>query len=361
MTSTGISTSSGLAVQQWKDSAFQEFLGLLVLAKYMGMDSNAMIHVAEDLKKKKGDKLTFSLIAGLEGEGVQGNGTLEGNEEELIAYSQDVTIDLFRNAIVTAGKISEKRYPWSVWAEFKPALTNWLSQFVENRAFKALGSVNGVFYAAASDAQKNAWNVSNVDRVLYGAATSNYNATHATALLNVDSTTDVLNTSHLSLIKRIAKLARPRVAPLRVPDGPATEVYVYFAHPYSTRSLKADTAWQNAQREAMPRGLDNPLFTGALGYWDGVLVVETDKTLLLPTAGSGGTTQVTQNFLCGRQALLMPMGGDEDGGRLGFIEQKFDYENKKGCAIEKMFEVSKAVFNGKDHGVVTSYVAAVAD
>lgn len=360
MTSTGISTSNGLAVQQWKDSAFQEFLGLLVTAKYMGMDANAMIHVAEDLKKMKGDRLTFSLIAGLDGEGVQGNGTLEGNEEELITFNQDVVIDLFRNAIVTAGKISEKRYPWSVWAEFKPALNNWLAQFVENRTFKALGAVDGVFYAAASDAQKNAWNVANSDRILYGAATSNYNATHATALLNVDSTNDVLNTAHLSLIKRIAKMARPRVAPLRVPDGPATEVYVYFAHPYTTRSLKADTAWQNAQREAMPRGEMNPLFTGALGMWDGVAVVETDKVALLPGVGAAAI-QVAQNFLCGRQALLMPMGGDDEGGRLGFVEQKFDYENKKGCAIEKMFEVVKARFNGKDHGVVTSFVSAVAD
>lgn len=358
---SGISTSNALAVKQWKDDWFSEFLGILVLSKYMGMDANALIHVAEDLKKKKGDKLSFSLVAGLDGEGVQGDATLEGSEEELLAYAQEVTIDQYRNAVASTGQMSEKRYPWTFWEPVKPALTQWLAHFIERKAFRALGSVDGVLYSAASTGQKDAWNVANRDRILYGATTSNYNATHATALLNVDSTTDVLNTAHLSLAKRMAKLASPRVAPIAVPNGPATETYVYFAHPYSTRDLKSDQAWKDAQRDAMPRGLDNPLFTGAIGMWDGIVVVETDKIALLDNVGNG-SIDVAQNFLCGRQALLMAMGsGGTSDERVDFIEEVRDYENVKGVAIRKMFEVVKARFNGKDHGVVTSFVSGVAD
>lgn len=366
MAATGISTSNNLAVKQWKDQAFQEYLSLLVLAKYMGTDENAMIQVSETLTKSKGDKEVFSLIAALGGSGVQGDSTLEGNEEELLSYDQSVTIDLFRNAVRLKGKMSEKRYPWSVWEKAKPALNNWKSQFDEDRAFLKYGAIDGVLYAAASEPQKDAWLANNRDRVIFGAVTTNNAANdHSACLLNVDATTDVLNTAHLSLCKRMAKMARPRIRPLKVPNGPSSEIYVYFAHPYTVRALKADSAWSNAQQNGMPRGLDNPLFTGAIGMWDGIVVVETDKVAVLDDVGNG-TTDVAQNFLCGAQSLLWAMGGVE-GDRLGFVEKKFDYDNQPGVAIESMYEVEKARFAtgaagvSKDHGVLTSYVSCVAD
>lgn len=366
MAGTGISTSSGLTVKQWKDQAFVEYLSLLVLSKYMGADENAMIQVSEELVKGKGDKIVFSLISALSGQGIQGDSTLEGNEEELLAYDQSVTVDLFRNAVKLKGKMSEKRYPWSIWAKGKPALNNWKSQFDEDRAFAKMGSIDGVLYGSATESQKDTWLANNNDRVIFGAVTTN-NASndHSAALLNVDSTTDVLNTAHLSLCKRMAKMARPRIRPLKVPNGPSTEVYVYFAHPYTVRSLKADSAFSNAQQNGMPRGLDNPLFTGAIGMWDGIVVVETDKVAVLDNVGNG-SIDVAQNFLCGAQALLWAMGGVE-GDRLGFVEETFDYGNQKGVAIESIYEVEKARFAvgaggvTKDHGILTSYVACVAD
>jgi len=363
---TGITSASNLAVKKWKDQAFQEYLSLLVLSKYMGADENAMIQVSEELVKGKGDKIVFSLISSLSGAGVQGDSSLEGNEEELLSYDQSVTIDLFRNAVKLKGKMSEKRYPWSIWAQAKPALNNWKAQFDEDRAFLKMGSIDDVLYADATESQKDTWLANNNDRVIFGAATSNNAANdHSVCLGNVDSTTDVLNTSHLSLCKRMAKLARPRIRPLKVPNGPATEVYVYFAHPFTTRDLKGDSSWKDAQREGMPRGLDNPLFTGAIGMWDGVVVVETDKIAVLDNVGAS-SIDVAQNFLCGAQALLWALGGVE-GDRLGFVEEEFDYKNKKGVAIESMYEVKKARFATgaagvtKDHGVLTSYVSCVGD
>lgn len=366
MAGTGISTSNNLTVKQWKDQAFSEYLSLLVLAKYMGSDENAMIQVSEELMKSKGDKVVFSLISALAGAGVQGDSTLEGNEEELLSYDQSVTVDMFRNAVKLKGKMSEKRYPWSIWEKAKPALNNWKSQFDEDRAFIKMGAIDGVLYSAASEGQKDTWLANNSDRVIFGAITTNNSANdHSASLLNVDSTTDVLNTSHLSLCKRMAKMARPRIRPLKVPNGPSSEVYVYFAHPYTVRALKADTAWSNAQQNGMPRGLDNPLFTGAIGMWDGIVVVETDKVAVLDNVGNG-SIDVAQNFMCGAQAMLWALGGVE-GDRLGFQEENFDYKNQKGVAIESIYEVEKARFATgaagvtKDHGILTSYVACVAD
>lgn len=365
MATSGVSTGNALAVQKWKNDAFTQAVSMNVLNKYMGTDENAVIHVNEELQKGQGEKIAFSLVSQLSGAGVQGDSTLEGNEEQLSSYAQTVTIDQYRNAVRVAGKMSEKRHAWTFWSKAKPALTTWKAQFDEDKMFAAMGSVDGVLYSAASTSQKNAHNVNNSDRILYGATTSNYNATHLTALGNVDSTTDVLNTAHLSLLKRMAKMARPRIAPIRIANGPGTEVYVYFAHPYSTRDLKADQDWQDAQLHAMPRGLDNPLFTGMIGMWDGIVVVETDKIALLDNVGNG-TIDVAQNIFCGKQALLVAMGG-VDGDRLGFVEKSFDYDNQMGVAMSAIWGVEKARFAtgaagvSKDHGIITSYVSGVAD
>lgn len=365
MPTSGVATGTDLAVKKWKQDAFENALSMNVLNKYMGTDEMAVIHVNEELQKGQGEKVVFSLSSDLTGQGVQGDSTLEGNEEALTSYAQTVTIDQYRNAVRVAGRMSEKRHAWTFWSKAKPKLTRWKAQFDEDKMFAAMGSVDGVLYSAASTGQKDTHNVNNSDRILYGATTSNYNATHATALGNVDSTTDVLNTAHLSLLKRMAKGARPRISPIKVPNGPASEMYVYFAHQYTTRDLKADQDWQDAQLHAMPRGLDNPLFTGMIGIWDGIIVVETDKIAILSGVGNG-TINVAQNIFCGAQALLVAMGGI-DGDRLGFVEKEFDYENQMGVAMSSIWGVEKARFGTgaagvtKDHGIITSYVSGVAD
>jgi hypothetical protein len=115
---------------------------------------------------------------------------------------------------------------------------------------------------AATAANYNTWSAANQDRVLYGAATSNYSATHATGLANVDSTNDKLTALTASLAKRMAKNADPHIRPFRVADG--REYYVMFCGSRSFRDLKADTTMINANRDARAResgGMDdNPLF-----------------------------------------------------------------------------------------------------
>jgi hypothetical protein len=79
--------------------------------------------------------------------------------------------------------------------------------------------VNGLLYQDATAGQRNTWNSDNSDRVLYGNATTNYNATHATALANCDTTNDTFTSANLSLLKRIAMNAVPKIRPFKTKDG----------------------------------------------------------------------------------------------------------------------------------------------
>lgn len=363
MSDTTISSASSVAVKQYMDTVFRQYRDKLVLRPYMGLTSEFPIQMNQDLVARAGDAITFNLAGALSSAGVTGASTLAGNEEAQSYFAQRVTVDQLRNA-VRIPWMSEQRTEFSLYDEAKPALTTWLAQRVEDDAFKALSTINGVVYGSASEPQKDAWAADNADRILYGAAVANNSSNdNSASLLNIDSTNDIFNTEQISLAKRIAQLASPKIRPIRIENG--EEYYVIFAHPLCIRDLKNSTAWKDANREGMPRGTDNPIFTGMAGMWDGVIIKETPKVLLLSGVGAS-SINVAMNSLLGAQALLFAQAGTPRGMVADLVEEEFDYGDKLGVAIRSVYQIDKAVFktnvtNPCQHGVVSVFSAAVAD
>lgn len=358
---TSISTSHAVTKEQFLAAAFTEYVDKLVLKPYMGTSSEAIVQVTEELAKDKGDAVTFNLAMALDGDGVTSGGTMEGNEESMNFYGQRVTLEEYRNAVKDDGSLSRQRTPFDLFRQFSPALTTWMAQKAEQKMFNSLASIGNVDYASASEAQKDAYLALNADRMLFGAAISNNSANdHSACLSNIDGTTDVLTTAQISLAKRMAQLSDPKIRPVKIENG--EEYYVMFVHPLCARDLKNTDAWKNAQQYAKDRGEDNPLFTGMLGMWDGVILKESPKCLLLSAVGAS-TSDVAINFLCGAQALLYGQGGysEEGSARVVLTEKKFDYDTQKGVQIKSMWAHAKAIFNSKQHGVVTVYSSAIAD
>lgn len=371
MADTTINTTDAITAEQFMDSVFREYKDKLVTRPYMGLTSEFPIQVNQELAKMKGDALTFNLAGALSGAGVTGASTLEGNEEAQSYYAHRVVVNQKRNA-VRIPWMSEQRAPFALMQEAKPALTTWLAQTVEDDIFKALSTINGVVYGSATETQKDQWSDDNEDRILYGAATSNLDGSgglgtggndHSDSLATIDGTNDILTVEQISLAKRLALLANPKLRPIRIQNG--EEFFVLFAHPYCVRDLKNTTAWQSAQRDAMPRGTDNPIFTGMAGIWDGVIIKETPKVLLLNGVGASNIN-VAMNSLCGAQALLFAQAGTPKGYVTDLVEEEFDYGDKTGVAIRSVYGIEKAVFqtnttNPCQHGVVSVFSAAVAD
>lgn len=371
MSDVNITTGHAITEEAFMASAFRTYRDKLVTRPYMGMSSEFPIQVNQDLARRKGDAITFNLAGALTGAGVTGSSTLEGSEEAQQFYGHRVEVDQVRNA-VRIPWMSEQRAPFALMGEAKPALTTWLAQKVESDIFIALSTVNGVVYGSATEAQKDQWSDDNEDRVLYGNATSNLDGSggsgasgndNSDSLATIDTTNDILDTDQISLAKRMAQLASPKIRPIRIENG--EEYYVLFAHPYCVRDLKSSSAWQQAQREAMPRGMDNPIFTGMAGIWDGVIVKETPKVLLLSGVGAS-SINVAMNSLCGAQAILFAQAGTRKGYVVDMVEEEFDYGDKDGVAIRSVYGIEKAVFKTNDtnpcqHGVVTVFSSAAAD
>jgi N4-gp56 family major capsid protein len=355
--------ATGLRVQQWLDTFFREYLTENRYAETMGPDENAIVHVKEDLTKKAGDSITFSLVNKLSGSGISGSSTLEGNEEEMDTRSFRLYVDQYRNA-VRIPKMETIKSPIDLLNAGKAVLKDWSLKHTEGKITDALASINGVAYGSASEAQKDAWLVDNADRVLFGATKSNNAANdHSSSLANIDATNDKLTPAAISLMKRIALAAAPKVRPIRIEKG-GKRFYVMFANSLSFRDLKENSTIQQAQREVALQMENNRLFDGGDLYWDGVIIKEVEDIDVLANVGAGGTVDVGPAYLCGAQAI-----GVAYAERWRKISEEFDYGDKKGVGVAGIYGVEKMLFGTgssdtadlKDHGVVTGFFSAEPD
>jgi N4-gp56 family major capsid protein len=353
--------ATGLTPQQWDSEFFTEYLRESRFKPYMGTGESNMIQVKEDLTKKKGDSLTFALVNKLDGAGVTGTGTLEGNEEAMDSRSFRLYVDKIRNG-VRIPEMEEQRSAIDLRDAARSVLKTWISELTKTSLINAMGSINGISYGSASEGQKDAWLVDNSDRVLFGAAKVNaVSNDHSTALLTIDSTNDRLTPAAISLMKRIAKTANPKIRPITVKGD--EEWFVLWTPSLVFRDLANNTTMTQANRDAMQRGADNPLFTGGDLIWDGVIVKELEDIAVVSGVGAS-SSDVAPVYLCGAQNLAMGWAK-----RTTSKTQIFDYGDKFGVAIEEIRGFAKLTFGSgasdtadlKDHGQVTGWFSAVAD
>lgn len=362
--------AAGLTVQQWDDKFFTEYIRANRFKKYMGKDENAMIQMKEDLTAKKGKTVTFALVNALTGAGVSGSTTLVGSEEKMNSRSCTVTVNKIRNAVVVP-EIDEQYSAISLRDAGKVVLKDWILRKTKNDIINALGQVGGdyaagittIFQAAggAVTTAQDAWCAANSDRVLFGAAVSNYSATFATALGNVDDTGDLITAARLNLMKALAKTASPAIRPITVNGD--EEWYVVFTGTKNFKRLQEDTTIATANRDARVRGVDNPIFTGDSLMYNGMIIREIPE--IGDCAITGGTSADVQPvFLCGAQAL-----GFAVAQRSKTVTDDTDYGDKQGVALQEIRGIQKLKFGTdatvdtttpKDNGIFTGFFAAPA-
>lgn len=352
---------TGLTVQQWDERYFTNYISQNWFKPFMGTGANKMIQVKEDLTKKPGDAVTYTLVNRLRGAAKGAGEALEGNEEEAPLRSFLVRVREYAHA-TKFSKFEAQKTAINMREAHKEILMDWNMELDRDNVIAALHSINGTVYGSATETEKDAWLVDNADRVLFGALKSNASSNdHSTALATLDNTADKLTPDALSLMKRIAETANPKIKPIKQRGAiDKTNAYVVFAHPLLVRDLSLNATFVQANREARNRGSDNPLFTGADYQWDNLAIYTIED---YPTI-SNGTINCGVAHLCGAQALAMAWAM-----RPETVEEDFDYKRKVGLAIKQWYKIEKMKFGTgssdtsdlKDHGVVTGYFAAVAD
>lgn len=363
--------------EMWRRELFKDVIDGMYFTKngLMGEGDNYIVQTFSDLKKEQGDTVTVGLTAKLNGAGVTGDSELEGNEEAISSYSDSILIDQVRNAVRLTGRLDSQKACYDMFKDAKEKLSIWAQEFLERQIFMKLGGVSvttltdetGTVYSARA-----AW--SNTPDAIPSAQEAAGTADYTYRYLCADASgldsmaaTDILTPALISKAKVIAQLASPSVRPLRI-NG--QDHYVMFIHPKQAWDLKnaSGSVWAQAQRDAQVRGDKNPIFTGALGVWDNVILFEHEYVPTLTGDGasvvfSTGNTTYCPNgvrayraLLCGRQAVAAAFTTDS----FKMVEETFDYENKVGIATGIIGGVQKMAFNSKNYGVVTVDTGATA-
>jgi N4-gp56 family major capsid protein len=338
----------------------------------MGTSENSVVQVIEDLTAKAGTQITASLVTRISGDGVTNDATLEGNEAVLSNYGHNVTVNQLRQGVVV-GEYEKSKTKINIPKAAKVMLKLWnMEKLRDLKLARFLSPVIGglTTYAAATEAQKDAWQVANNpttsnQRILFGAAKSNASGDHSVDLANIDGTADDLHQDIVRLVRRMAQSCAPAIRPIMVPGGKDSaggERFYGLAGSLAFRDLQAnmDTVLQNADS----RGDSNKIFAGGkltIGAVTVFEIPEMDKTptnggCLLENVGNGGTVEVEPFFLCGAQALLLAIAN-----RMEVRTEEFDYSNKMGVAVTCVRGCEKTTYNSFQHGLATAYVSAVGD
>jgi N4-gp56 family major capsid protein len=346
-----------LAVKIWGTKLIREALKETYCSRFMGTSKDSLIYVKNELNKGAGDTIYCGLRMQLTGAGVLGDATLEGNEEELSLYRDTLVINQLRHATRSGGEMSEQRVPFSVREEGLDGQRDWWADRLDTAFFNQIGGVEtaaanydgGQTPTAPTSAAGNT-------RVLYGAGSTSTTASFTATSSNSGSIRQV-NFQLPAIDKMVnqAKISTPMVRPLRV-DGQYK--YVLFLHPNQVRQLRgaystASITWFDIMRARAEGGegyKSNPIYNGALGEYNGVIMHESSRVPALSTDAN-----VKKAILCGAQAATYATGRRDRGTEMKWVEEYFDYENQLGISSGMIFGMKKMVFNSIDFSTIVTY------
>jgi len=353
MALTAFALGDALAVQRWSTSLAVEAQKKMYFGKFLG----SIIENKTDLEKKAGDTITYGLRMKLRGAGITGDNTLEGNEEALVYYNDHIHIDQLRHAVRSKGKASEKHVPYDMRATAREALATWWAERFDELIFVNLSGARGVDSTLTLPLTYSTFAG---NALVTPTATTHYKFANGMAYATLTAT-DILTLSEIDRLVEAAETVDPMIQPIMV-DG--EKHYVLLIHPYQATDLRTNTAtgqWLDIQKAAGARGASNPIFKGALGVYNNV-VIHVHRNVVRFSDGGSGAVALARALFLGAQAgaIAFGNGGGESVARYSWKEELFDYGNQLGVAAGSIFGVKKTIFNSADFGVIALDTAAAA-
>lgn len=335
----------------------------------MGSSNDAIIKT--ELVENNGNITTATMhMRGLvRGDGVEGNTDFDDNMDKLQYLSQDVSYEIFGNAIPSRDRrIESKTAADNFRNDAKDGLSDW-ARDTSDRIIVSRLSQDCTNIVACNAANGFAAGVNATGAMVAGAFfnTQAIDEAKRRAMMGLDG----------------VNILHPRVRPyiLKVSENNGIPVYekfyVMMVGTMAAAALREDPIWREEQKYAAERGAGHNFFTGQLGIHNGVILVDggawtsqyagimnsdinayrgaSDMGIY---AGNGGLKTEINLFL-GATAGLLPM--DEG---FNYYEEAYDMGRKlkigadRGWAFQKTRYMGKTteqqslVWHGKDYGVI---------
>lgn len=351
--------NDAMAVKLWSKQLAKAERATLDLTDLMGDSEDAILQVRRETEKGKGDKVTYALTTRLTGDGIGEGQAADGNAEALSTYSDSLYIgELGHNVGVPSDDtIDAQRVPFDLRKTCRDRMAAW---WRDRKSVTFFNQVCGYTpetrtkYTGLNATRAPAGDSTNTRQIWAGTATN-------------DQGLGASDTFTIALIDKAVQYARSgnnMIRPVMINGQPKYVMYLHEAQVTSLRTATGSNGWLDIHRTALAGAetTKNPIYNGALGEWNGV-VLRRSQDVTLGANSSTTTTSVAnvrRAVLLGAQAACIAFGMRNSGGdRFRWNEELKDHKRRLEVSAWSIWGLSKAVYNSVDHGtlVVSTYSA----
>jgi len=256
----GGDANSDLRSRLWSELVSRDAREKNVFAKFMGGEgSGKPITEKRDLSAGGSDKVTFTTVAPIRGQGVRGEEILKNATDTLDFGTFSIEVDLVRHAVSWTQVLKLMRFTGKTIDQLSAeVMSEWMSRTEQDQIQYALRQI------CTSKGTSN--------------TISGYGTGTAGDLKYVDGlSTDIIQEAKQALIANGGE-------PMNTGGDENQEIpgYLFFAPDACLRPLRSDPDYLEAITQADARGADNKLFSGSYAKWDNNIIA--NHNVLIDTA-----------------------------------------------------------------------------
>ena len=316
----------------WEKSLDREVRGrdaLLDPETGLAGGENSIVQLRDELASTEGSHIRTKFRYQLTGRGKAGNEVLKGSEEPYGTATDNVYVHTLRHAYGISSPIVQQWITEDAMTEGRDGLADWVATRLSLSLHAHAGGIGLI--------TDNAYRLHNAINAINSSYIIRPNGKTAGNL----TSGDVFDVDILNEVAQFVKTVRPKIRPAQTPFGPA---YCLFLHPEQVADLRrSNSQWFAGMRAALQGGRidDNPLYTHALGWDQGFLILESD---FVPPGMNSGETLLNANtrraWVGGAGALTLAFGRGYkvDPGttlnRWKWVSESEDYQYSNAIAVQ---------------------------
>ena len=320
-TGNTIFADSDLRTRLWSELVTRDAREKNVFAKFIGSEgSGSPIVEKRDLSAGGSDKVTFTTVAPIRGQGVRGEEILKNKTGKLKFGAFSVEVDLIRHAVAWTQVVKLMRFTGKTIDQLSAeVMSEWAGRTEQDHIQMVLRDT------CITQSSSN----------LISGYGANPNLLYTEGL-----STDIIQEAKQALIATGGE-------PMNIGGDDKTEIpgYLFFAPDACLRPLRSDPDYLEAILQADERSSSNKLYSGNYAMWDGNMIANHNVIIdtadgrqgspLLPTAVVTASAGVTA------ASGTLTLGGDTFANFLGFNARipggggaKYTNTSKTGTTIE---------------------------
>lgn len=353
MAQTIIGLNNPVAVKRWSatlftDMARESYWGSRFMSK--SPDAPTPIQVLTELENEAGDTVNYDLFVQLRQKPTYGDSVLRGNEEALNNFTDKVSIDQVRCGVNAGGRMSRKRTLHDLRSVARQKMAEWWARWTDEVTFIYGAGARGINPDFIEDPSytgfaSNPLMAPDTAHQLYGGSATAFNALSSSDPFGLDiidravTKADTMGGGADGQIK---------IRPIKIGGE---KRYVLVMHSFQEHSLRTATVgtvgWIDIQKAAAAaQGQKNPIFTGAMGMYRGVVLHSHAAAIRFNNAGVDGKQPAARALFLGAQAMVMAFGSPGSGLRYDWNEETEDRGNQIVISSSTILGLKKTAYNG---------------